>query len=403
MPIIGGRQASIRGLGFQGAGIPNIPTIDSITVVNATTVTINYTLGANNGAPITSIGITASPSLGLTYTSTDLDGSINVVGTFLTNQAYTFTMTAINAVGTSLASSASNAATPLATVAVRYLVLAGGGGGGYYRGGGGGAGGYRTSYGNISGGGSSIESPITASVGTQYPVTVGAGGSGYLGANTMRSQQGESSIFSNITSTGGGGGSALYNNANLATNGGPGGSGGGGGAQSILTGGSGTASQGYSGGNGLVGFAGGGGGASVAGGNGVATTKNITGSCGSGGAGISSDITGTSVGRGGGGGGGGSVNGPGAGPDGGGAGIIGYKLLPDTGNPGQANTGGGGGGGPDATDIIRSGSGGSGIVVLRYPNTKTITIGAGLAASTASVGSDTVATITGGSGNVSWA
>ena len=276
MPIIGGRQASIRGLGFQGAGIPNIPTIDSITVVNATTVTINYTLGANNGAPITSIGITASPSLGLTYTSTDLDGSINVVGTFLTNQAYTFTMTAINAVGTSIASSASNAATPLATVAVKYLVLAGGGGGGYYQGGGGGAGGYRTSYGNISGGGSSIESPITASVGTQYPVTVGAGGSGYLGANTLRSQQGESSIFSNITSSGGGGGSALHTAGVAGVNGGPGGSGGGAGASGGLVGGSGTAGQGGNGGNGAQSFAAGGGGASAAGGNGFLTTKNIT-------------------------------------------------------------------------------------------------------------------------------
>jgi hypothetical protein len=402
MPIIGGRQASIRGLGFQGAGIPNIPTIDSITVVNATTVTINYTLGANNGAPITSIGITASPSLGLTYTSTDLDGSINVVGTFLTNQAYTFTMTAINAVGTSLASSASNAATPLATVAVQYLVLAGGGGGGYYQGGGGGGGGYRTSYGNISGGGSSVESPITASVGTEYPVTVGAGGSGYLGFDTLRSQEGGSSIFSNITSNGGGGGAATATAGRASVSGGPGGSGGGAPA-SGAGGGSGTVGQGYSGGNGTTSFAAGGGGASAAGGNGFLTTKNIVGYCGSGGAGISSDITGTSVGRGGGGGGGGAANGPGGGSDGGGAGLIGYKLLPSTGNPGQANTGGGGGGGPDATDIIRSGSGGSGIVVLRYPNTRTITIGAGLAASTASVGSDTVATITGGSGNVSWA
>jgi hypothetical protein len=40
---------------------------------------------------------------------------------------------------------------------------------------------------------------------------------------------------------------------------------------------------------------------------------------------------------------------------------------------------------------------------LRYPNTVTITIGAGLTGSTATVGSDRVTTITAGTGNVSWA
>jgi hypothetical protein len=40
---------------------------------------------------------------------------------------------------------------------------------------------------------------------------------------------------------------------------------------------------------------------------------------------------------------------------------------------------------------------------LRYPNTATITIGAGLTGSTSASGSNTVATITAGTGNVSWA
>jgi hypothetical protein len=40
---------------------------------------------------------------------------------------------------------------------------------------------------------------------------------------------------------------------------------------------------------------------------------------------------------------------------------------------------------------------------LRYPNTLTITIGAGLTGSTSTTGSDKVTTITAGSGNVSWA
>jgi hypothetical protein len=40
---------------------------------------------------------------------------------------------------------------------------------------------------------------------------------------------------------------------------------------------------------------------------------------------------------------------------------------------------------------------------LRFPSTLTITIGAGLTSSSATVGSDTVVTFTAGTGNVSWA
>ena len=49
-----------------------------------------------------------------------------------------------------------------------------------------------------------------------------------------------------------------------------------------------------------------------------------------------------------------------------------------------------------------AGSGGSGVVILRYPTNVTITIGAGLAGSTTQVGDRRVTTITSGSGNVSW-
>jgi hypothetical protein len=48
-------------------------------------------------------------------------------------------------------------------------------------------------------------------------------------------------------------------------------------------------------------------------------------------------------------------------------------------------------------------NGGSGIVILKYPSAVTITIGAGLTGSTATVGSNKVTTITAGTGNVSWA
>jgi hypothetical protein len=48
-------------------------------------------------------------------------------------------------------------------------------------------------------------------------------------------------------------------------------------------------------------------------------------------------------------------------------------------------------------------TGGSGVVIFRYPSALTITIGAGLTGSTATVGANKVTTITAGTGNVSWA
>jgi hypothetical protein len=62
------------------------------------------------------------------------------------------------------------------------------------------------------------------------------------------------------------------------------------------------------------------------------------------------------------------------------------------------NTGGGGGGGGTT-----SGSGGSGVVILSYPSAQTITLGAGLTGTTATVGANKVTTLTAGTGNVSFA
>jgi hypothetical protein len=70
------------------------------------------------------------------------------------------------------------------------------------------------------------------------------------------------------------------------------------------------------------------------------------------------------------------------------------------GQAGTANKGGGGGGvwgGP------QGGAGGSGVVILRYPDSRTITIGAGLTGTeSAASGVYKRATITAGTGNVSW-
>ena len=65
---------------------------------------------------------------------------------------------------------------------------------------------------------------------------------------------------------------------------------------------------------------------------------------------------------------------------------------------GDANTGGGAG----ATDGAGT-SGGSGVVILKYPSTKTISVGAGLTSTTDTEGSNKITTFTAGTGNVSWA
>jgi hypothetical protein len=178
-----------------------------------------------------------------------------------------------------------------------YLVLAGGGGGGGgsgngWPGGGGGAGGYRTTVG-LSGGGAPAESPLSVIGGTDYPLTVGAGGpaggvsgdTGYAGTN------GGNSLLGPIVSLGGGyGGAGGRTGYPGAAPGGSGGSGGGAGGSGNGSGGAGTPGQGHPGGNTLMvtgNEAGGGGGAASAGQN----------SSRAGGGGIASLLTGTEVTR----------------------------------------------------------------------------------------------------------
>jgi Fe-S cluster assembly iron-binding protein IscA len=260
-----------------------------------------------------------------------------------------------------------------------FLVVAGGGGGSRY--GGGGAGGLRTSYGSTSGGGATAESSLTLFTGTNYSVTVGAGGTG---GNRSAGSEGSDSTFSTITSDGGGEGKSSYS-PNVIN----GGSGGGG--TTNLAGGTGTSGQGYAGGG--VGLGGpsdyrgtGGGGAAQAGqtyGGGNGLSVSITGTAvtyaGGGGAAYFQGTTGASGGSGGGG------NGTGW--------NSGAQPEVPNGTDGTDNLGGGGGGAMD---------GGSGVVIIRYPNTYTVTIGSGLTSSTATDGSDKVTTFTAGTGTISF-
>jgi Fibronectin type III domain len=91
---------------------PDAPTIGTASRTASQQVTVTYTApGFNGGVPITSYTATSSPGSITGTVSQAGSGSVIVNG--LTNgTAYTFTVTATNAVGTSASSSASNSATP---------------------------------------------------------------------------------------------------------------------------------------------------------------------------------------------------------------------------------------------------------------------------------------------------
>lgn len=238
---------------------------------------------------------------------------------------------------------------------VEYLIVAGGGGGGGIIAGGGGAGGLLTGITNVT--------PQA------YTITVGGGGLGGFGWNNPGQQgsRGENSSAFGLTAIGGGGGGWH-------------GDGGGTTDQSLLNGGSGggqaradepgtgVPGQGNSGGLGSGNTGGGGGGAGSAGQN---AEGGVTG--GNGGIGVASTLAGYTTFYAGGGGdgkrsGSGRVGGLG-GLGGGGRGTNTTAKADD----GAANTGGGGGGaGYDSTSTARlGGTGGSGIVIVRYRSNNT--------------------------------
>ena len=219
---------------------------------------------------------------------------------------------------------------------VDYLVVAGGGAGQGVRGGGGGAGGILTT---TSYGGSGTALNLVA--GTAYAISIGNGGVGYQDSGNY-GQDGFDSYFDSINTNGGGGGGR----STLAgRSGGSGGGGGNGGSGYSNQGGAATpAGQGSPGGRSPV--------FSDAGGGGGATGPNPAGFFNVGATGLASTITGASVtyatgGRG------------------------GYSSQGSaTGVNGAAGTGNGGSGMYDGYLYAgrTAGSGGSGVVILRYPD-----------------------------------
>jgi hypothetical protein len=318
------------------------------------------------GQALTLIYIDATQGWSAIYGATDSDlpqptfivatgGTITTCGDY---KIHSFT-----GPGTFTVSSVGN---PAGSSTVDYLVVAGGGGAGSgEQSGGGGAGGFRES---VPSPAAWTASPLatTSSLpvsATGYPITVGAGGSGGTSGGNNNGTDGNNSIFSTITAALGGRG-GTYNSF-----GSQGGSGGGGGGLCgpASPGGTGNTppvspSQGNNGGAGQA-PAGGGGGGGGGGAGGVGSNFASPEVGGNGGAGVSTSISGSSIGYA-----GGSAGG---GPLGGGT-VPSPSWGSKSTNPGgageNARVNSGSGGGTTSLDSSPNagGAGGSGIVVIRY-------------------------------------
>ena len=322
------------------------PTLAAITTAqsNVGSSTVVPVLSIDAKGRVTSLS-TAAISSATTSAITSLTGDVIATGPGAADAALAAITTAQSEVGSAtqipvLSIDAKGRVTALRSVtangaySAEVLLVAGGGGGGSAGGNGTGGGG---------GAGGVLPESIFVTVGQSYSVTVGAGGAS--------ATAGTNSSIVNKTAIGGGyGGTSLTSTTSIVGgNGGSGGGGAGGGSLSAAAraGGSGTSGQGNAGGLGLTtnAPAGGGGGAGAVGGSGSNT---------SGGAGLSSSITGTATFYGGGGAGGTAGILPGVGGVGGGGNV---------GVAGTANTGGGGGGSNPSSS---GAAGGSGVVIISY-------------------------------------
>ena len=341
--------------------LPYAPT-NVVGTAGNSQVSLAWTSPSFTGTPITDYIVQYSSNSGSSWTtfSRSASASASAIVTGLTNEtSYIFRVAALNNIGIGSYSTPSSIVTPTSQVSVQYLVVAGGGGGGRYYSGGGGAGGF-------------LSGSVLCDTGTQYTITIGAGGSALTGTNTGSGFTGSDSSFFSYTVKGGGYGAG---SSSIQAIGGNGGSGGGGGGASGASGGSGTSGQGNNGGfSGSAGGAGGGGAGEV----------GQNGPGGSGGVGSLSTISGTSKYYAGGG--GGSASSFGSGGTGGGGSGANDSVA---GVSGTTNTGSGGGGGSSPQP---GGSGGSGVVIIRVAKAALSTTGS---PTITTVGTDTVYTFTG--------
>lgn len=354
---------------YRSTGVKPI-SITSSSTQNAATAFIELVAGQYSGTSISKMTFTIGNGTVpfMRYTTVAVYG-ISTLGTIPTLAPYATGGDIIRTDGTYWyhAFTSSGIFAPQRGLTCNLLVVAGGGGGGRTVGGGGGAGG-------LLGFNSQ-----TLSI-QNYPVTVGAGGTGATAFN-LYSANGFNSQFGSLTTAVGGGGAIGAINGAGAGNGRAGGSGGGGGGGGDTNNPGGSADpagQGFAGGTsvGLAQGGGGGGGAGAVGGNAVGGTAAGTGGVGS--SAYSSWGLATNTGQNSsgtvyfaGGGGGGSNSGASsiaAGAGGLGGGASG-RAQASAGVPTAAtpNTGGGGGGSGGNGDTANGGNGGSGIVIIRYP------------------------------------
>ena len=107
-------------VGGSFATVPGAPTIGAATPTGPTTATVAFTAPASDGGSvITSYTATSSPS-SITGTLSQAGSGTIIVTGLATGTAYTFTVTATNAIGTSVASAASNSVTPVLSIGDAY-------------------------------------------------------------------------------------------------------------------------------------------------------------------------------------------------------------------------------------------------------------------------------------------
>jgi hypothetical protein len=279
--------------------------------------TISYSIASGSALPS---GLTLNSSTGV------ISGTLPNV---TTDTTYSFAINASDGLNTI---PRTFSITSQYVIDIEYLLVGGGGSGGWDVGGGGGAGGL-------------LIGSRTLARSSTFAIGIGVGGAA-IPNNSTRNSGGDTTAFS-LTAFGGGG-AGNWCTGGSAKDGLAGGSGGGGGGWSqIGYGGAGTSGQGFAGGNATTNaapsYGGGGGGAGGVGSNG--TTGD--GSQIAGGPGVASSITGTSITY--------AAGGKGGGDN-----------TPNA-NTSDGTNGLGNGGDGDGLSVTRRG--GSGAVIIAYPNT----------------------------------
>ena len=382
-------QTSMYGTGSAAASdrgsttfvrLGRLSTSNSTSIINfqnySNTTTYKTSLARGNAADalvITNVGLWRSTAAITSITATVASGANFTVGSTFTVYGIANADVGAYATGGIITQDAnyyyhafgsSSTFTPTRNLTADILVVAGGGG----------AGGGGASGGGGAGGLVALTSQSLTS-GTGYSCTVGAGGAGGSGGSGgawPKGTNGSDSQFASLTLALGGGYGGGESVANR--NGGSGGSGGGGSFASSIagSGGAGTSGQGYagsaaSGDNATYVFLGGGGGA---GGAAPTATSSQRGNGGVGSSAYSSWLATTGLGVNvsgtyyiAGGGAGGSDPAPNSTGGLGGGGNGGYPAAKSGAN-GLANTGSGGGGG--LYPATPGGSGGSGLIIVRY-------------------------------------